>query len=335
MSVSIADISPATPAAWDETWGSCDYATYFHSREWNEIWCAYTSGKVCGTKISFSDDRTAILPLSSEKAFKGLSTVYRASPAGTFGGWISADHLGREHASLLVDHLVQHTGNLEWRLNPYDPLALDLAAAHGKHEETQSIDLRGGFDAVETLWAKSGGGAALRKVRKARKSGVTVKLATDLSDWQRYYGVYEESCRRWGESASSRYGWELFQDMVERASAHIKLWAAYHEKNLVAGALCFYARRHVVYWHGAALDDYFSYRPVNLLMHEIAADACERGCAWLDLNPSGELEGVRAFKKSLGATSLPSPVISVETFCTKWLRGIAGSLKSILRRLDS
>jgi lipid II:glycine glycyltransferase (peptidoglycan interpeptide bridge formation enzyme) len=82
------------------------------------------------------------------------------------------------------------------------------------------------------------------------------------------------------------------------------------DKLAIAGALCFYAQKHAVYWHGAALQSHFSLRPVNLLMSEIIRHACEEGHQWFDLNPSGGHPGVKKFKESLGAQALKAPVIN-------------------------
>ena len=139
-----------------------------------------------------------------------------------------------------------------------------------------------------------------------------MKQASTLDDWRAYYQTYEDSVQRWGEKASAKYAWEMFSQIFRLSSPHTKLWLAVYQNKVIAGALCFYAPRHVVYWHGAALEDYFRLRPANLLMSEAIRDACEKGYCWFDFNPSGGHEGVKAFKRSFGASSLPSPVIHRE-----------------------
>lgn len=141
---------------------------------------------------------------------------------------------------------------------------------------------------------------------------MTVKEATTHDEWLDYYRVYEDSLRRWGNNATSRYRWEIFDEMFRRRSPRIKLWLAVYRDKVVAGALCFYAPAHTVCWHSAALESHFHLRPVNLLMREAVRDACDRGLTWFDFNPSGGHEGVRAFKRSFGAQSLPSPSVRVQ-----------------------
>ncbi len=70
----------------------------------------------------------------------------------------------------------------------------------------------------------------------------------------------------------------------------------------------------------ATLADYFRLRPANLLVHEMARDACERSLDWLDLNPSGGHEGVRVFKERCGGQAVACPVIVKDA---PWARAVA------------
>jgi lipid II:glycine glycyltransferase (peptidoglycan interpeptide bridge formation enzyme) len=116
-----------------------------------------------------------------------------------------------------------------------------------------------------------------------------------------YYSVYEDAHRRWGDRATSHYDFELFKNIFEMKSPNIKLWLAKAEQRIIAGALVMYWNRHVVWWHGASLEEYFHYCAANLLNVEIIKNACERGYLYYDFNPSGGHEGVASFKQSFGA----------------------------------
>lgn len=327
MRVSIISIRSAKQDEWDQIWQGCDYSTYFHSREWAEIWKIYTKGLMCPDPklVLFSDGKKVLLPLSSQKGYMGLIKTYLSSPAGTFGGWISTDELSIKHAILLSEYLTKKVGNLIWRLNPYDPLADKAVLKIAKNDETHVLDLSEGFNNIFKKWTKGHASA----VSKARREGVIARIASTLDDWKAYYQVYENSLQRWGEKATSVYGWELFNEMFCRNSQHIKLWVAIYRDEMVAGSLCFYAKKHVVYWHGAALKDYFQLRPVNLLIYEIIKDACNKGYRWFDFNPSGGHEGVKAFKKSFGTDERSSPVYVHESRLAK----LINTGNSLIRRL--
>ena len=307
LSISIANIRPATVGEWDSIWQKCLYSTYFHSREWAEIWNVYTKGSTSPTPllVTFSDGNKALLPLSLQKSYRGVVSTYLSSPAGTFGGWISADELKLDHAILLANYLSELPGGFYWRLNPYDPLVFQACVKTTYEDETHVLDLADGIDASYQCWRRGHSYG----VRKARREGVTVKLASSLEDWHAYYEAYMDSLRRWGDTASSTYSLELFDEIFRRNSKHTKLWLAVYREKVIAGALCFYAPRHVAYWHGAAIESYFHLRPNHLLVYEAAKHACEEGLSCFDFNPSGGHEGVKIFKRGFRAIGLPSPVV--------------------------
>ena len=322
MSISIKNIRSATASEWDHIWKECDYSTYFHSREWAEIWNRYTKGKMRPDPklIMFTDGKKAILPLSYRKTLKGLVKSYISSPAGTFGGWISTDELTVEHGKLLTNYLVDKHKNLFWRLNPYDRLAARNGIKITENDETHALNLSDDFETIYEKWSKGGwkkGNLAPSRtaymVRKARKYGVSVRPATTLDDWREYYQVYEDSLDRWGDRATSHYRWELFNEIYQRNSPYTRLWLGVYDSRIIVGGLCFYAKRHAVTWHGATLKDYFKLHPMRMLVCEMVKDACDRGYAWFDFNPSGGHEGVKAFKKSFGAQALPSPVVHIKS----------------------
>ena len=310
MKISISDVRPAMAMEWDQIWRSCDYATYFHSREWAEVWSSYTTGQMRPepVMIEFSDGKKVVLPVSVTTKLKGLVKECISSPAGTFGGWISADALSVTHAELLAKFLMSKYTRLIWRLNPYDKITFEVDIPITKEDYTYSLSLSQNYKDIRSKWTKGHSSAA----RKARKAGVSVRRATTRGDWIDYYRVYADSLRRWGDRATSRYEWAFFHELFGRNSPYIRLWLSIYEKNIVAGAICFYSKKHCVYWHGAALSDYFRLRPVNLLMSEIIEECCNTNLDWFDFNPSGGHEGVSSFKKSFGAKAWRAPIVDVE-----------------------
>lgn len=308
MTISIKNVRQASSTEWDTIWKGCDYSTFFHSREWALIWQQYTRGAMQPQPIvvEFSDGREALVPLSVQKSGKGMVSNYLSSPAGTFGGWLSASDLTVEHASLLAGYMCTLPGRLTWRLNPYDTLLSGIELNVSQPDETHAINLLQGFDAAHKTWSKGHRAA----VQQARKAGVVIRQAANPDDWKEYFTVYEDSLQRWGDSATSRYSYELFDTLCNLNSGNVRLWLAQYENSIIAGALCLYAGKHVAYWHGAALSQHFKRRPVNLLMYESIRDACKQGYQWFDFNPSGGHEGAKSFKRSFGTEALPSNIIT-------------------------
>jgi len=308
MEMSIDKVTKASPEEWDKVWRGCDYATYFHSREWAEVWQDYTEGEIqpSPSLVYFTDGKKALLPLSCHRSVKWLRRKhkYLSSPAGTYGGWLSDDVLDMSHAKLLGDYLLNDLGSLLWRINPYDELAVNSGIVPSRQDETHAIELTPGFEAIFKGWTKGHRSAA----KKAQREGVEIRLARSPEDWEAYFLAYQDSLERWGNKASSQYKRSLFDGMRSQRSQNILLWLATFNGRVIAGCLCLYAKHHVAYWHGAAVEEYFKLRPVHLLVYEIVRNACDKNYQWFDFNPSGGHEGVMSFKKSFGAQPLPCPL---------------------------
>lgn len=310
MNIQITEVRSATNNEWDTIWQKCDYATYFHSREWANIWHQYTKGKLKAEPkiIGFSDGKFALLPISFQKIYRGLTKMYISSPAGTFGGWISQNNLNKTHTNLLVNFCNTKLGNLLWRINPYDPILSKMDLPNSQYDETHAIKLNNDFNSLYKQWTKGHRSA----VKKAIREGICIRVASTIDDWKDYYEVYQDSLRRWGEKTSSQYDWSFFYLIGKLNSPNIKLWLALKEDKIIAGAVCLSAKNHIVYWHGAALSDYFKLRPVNLLIYEIVKKSCQEGYLWFDFNPSSDHEGVKSFKKSFASKELLCPIINIE-----------------------
>ena len=173
--------------------------------------------------------------------------------------------------------------------------------------ETHAINLEKGFDVIASNMSKGHRSA----VKQAIRSGVSVRIASSIEDWLSYYQVYETSVNRWGNRLlGDKYSWELFHEIFLRDSPNIELWLSIYQDKVISGALCFHSKKHFVYWHGASMETYFNLRPVNLLLYEVIKNACEKKYTWFDFNPSGGLEGVKAFKERFGAQALTCPIKS-------------------------
>ena len=313
-SISIASVRPASLSEWDMIWRECDYSTYFHSREWAEIWSKYTKRKMFLSPflVFFSDGKKALLPFSCLKReglapiLMGTARLYVSSPECTYGGWISKDKLDTNHAILLSNLIKKKFNNLSWRLNPYDDTVLKSGIRISDEGETHAIDLEKGFDVIASNMSKGHRTA----VKQAIRSGVSVRISSSIEDWLNYYQVYETSVSRWGNRLlGDKYSWELFQEIFLRNSPNIELWLSIYQDRVISGALCFHSKRHYVYWHGASIETYFNLRPVNLLLYEVIKNACEKKYTWFDFNPSAGLTGVIAFKERFGAQPLGCPIV--------------------------
>lgn len=315
--ISITNIRKAKSSEWDTIWSECTYSTYFHSREWAEIWSDYAKGKTFPTPflVTFSDGKKVLLPFSCLlesgviPALLGTKKLYLSSPECTYGGWISTDKLDSNHTVLLLNLIKIKFPNFFWRMNPYDVLSLKSDIKITDDGETHAINLQKGFEFIATNMSRD----HRRAVKKANENGVTVKIASSIEDWRAYYQVYEDTVSRWGNRLlGEKYSWSLFEDMFNRRSSNIELWLAIHQDKVIAGALFFHSKKHFDDWHSAAVEASLNLKPVNLLLYEVIKHACEKGYDWFDFNPSAGLQGVRSFKEGFGAEALKCDIVRLK-----------------------
>lgn len=282
---------------WDNIVLNADGSTYFHTYEWSKIIEQSFPNYLIATKaFVFDNSITAILPLMQSKRFFGFRKSYISMVPGVYGGLISNKRLIPEQVDEIYNHVVKKCSNLRVIGNPY--IEHNMPAFFHKDDMfTHVLDLENGF---ETIWKNYSKGHRYN-IRKAKKDGVYIKLGESLEDYKAYYNIYQDSLKRWGDKATSRYKFNLFENIYNSKSKNIKLFLALVDKKIISGALLFYCGNHIVWWHGATLSDFFKHYPANFLQNEIIKESCESGHKYYDLNPSGGHEGVMKFKDGFGA----------------------------------
>jgi CelD/BcsL family acetyltransferase involved in cellulose biosynthesis len=164
------------------------------------------------------------------------------------------------------------------------------------------LDLAPGPDALASGFSS----AARRGVRKARREGVEIRVATTEDDLAgAYYLLHLETRRRLGVPVQPRRFFRLLWRQV-LAPGHGRLLLAWADGAPIAGAVFLEAGRTVIYKYGASDAAAWGRRPNNLLFAEAIASAAERGFAAFDFGRSDlEDTGLRAFKAGWGAEERP------------------------------
>lgn len=321
----IVDVRPATSDEWDVAAAGDKNATFFHSRQWSLIWQGYEETRLepAGLTVSFSDGRSAVIALSVRRRFRRTTAI--SSPAGTYGGWITEAPITPTHALALAHLLQTRFPNLTWRLNPFDPVTSRINIRDARSDFTQALDLRPGISALFETWSKG----CRSSTKKALRSGIRFRVANTEEDWRSYFHLYLESIDRWS-NPTSRYEWPLFSAISRLDSQHARLWVADADGVIAAGAICFYWNRHIVYWHGSSTRTLAHLSPTNGLLFNVISDGSRAGYEIFDFNPSGGHQGVIAFKKGFGTTTMESRVLQQRTRTTRSLALLRGYFHAAL-----
>ena len=150
------------------------------------------------------------------------------------------------------------------------------------------------------------GSQVRRNIRKAERSGLTLRVAEleeDLTDV--YFALHADTRRRLGvPTQPRRFFAALWQRMLAADLGFALL--VYREHEPIAGAVFLEWNGVVIYKFGASDARHWALRPNNLIFWEAIKRAWDSGAKVLDFGRSDfEDEGLRAFKRSWGAVEEP------------------------------
>ena len=144
--------------------------------------------------------------------------------------------------------------------------------------------------------------ARRRGIRKAQKSGVTVKETKDKEDVREFYDILCETYRniKMPLEDISLFN-AIFELLAPKSMA--KLFLAEYERKHIGGVLILTYKGIVYAWYGGAYKEYSQSRPFDLLIWYAITWGSENGYKILDFLGAGkpnEKYGVRDFKKQFG-----------------------------------
>jgi hypothetical protein len=324
-------LRPVPDDFWWDVARACHHASFFHTPAWRSLVIeAFPGVADRSTGVELPGGARAVLPVFEvARLLRDRFVALESSYAGCYGGLISdrplaaAESRAAWRAALAFPRIasVRVTG---------DPLAADAgpALAPAAPDATSLLDLAPGWDRVRSGFSEG----HRRAIRRAAENGLTVAPAAGPDDVRAYYDVYRDSLRRWAGRATNDYPWSLFESGMRAGERHreaMTLWLCRHEGRVVAGAWVFRWNGRAIYWHGASLTSALELNPGHLLHAEIIRDACARGTAWYDFNPSGGHAGVLRFKEGFGAVARAVPRWAAEGR----LYRVAGLVSRALRRV--
>jgi hypothetical protein len=310
----IVNVRDATSEEWDDMWRSCQSATYYHSREWAEIWQSYTNGAIIPVPVTltFSDDIQVVLPVMKRKYYKGLITRYALTGPpfiSKYGNWLSKDKLHLSHISLISQFIVEKYKNLTWQLNPFDSNSKNVhvkAKYCRRFPETDyAINLTKGEAAIYSSFKNS----CRNHIKQGLNNKLVVAEGSGIELWRKYFGIYQDTVKRWGEKTPYVLDWKLFEILLYKNSPYIKLWLVWYGDVAIAGCINFYSNRKIMAWHMTSLTEYRNLRPVHLLEYSMILDGIQKQFDWYDMGTDAGSKGLQDFKRSFGPDKLMSDKI--------------------------
>lgn len=292
-------------AFWWDVARRSEHATFFQTPLWHRLAQRGMDGFRDVTFGAEVGRARAVMPLMHHgRSVLGIFGEALSTFAGCYGGPVTDRPLTARERTSLYDAARGAGTRLVLTGNPLMGPEPAPQGFRTIEDTTHALRLDAPFDDLFTRFSKG----HRSSTNRGRRHGVTSRRADCLGDYRSYFSVYHETLERWGEEATSRYPWSLFEEGWKLASEYpdnIVLWLGELDGEVIAGAWVFYWNRHATYWHGAANDLGREISATNVVLAEAIEDAGRRGVEWFDFGPSGGHEGVAAFKRRFGAERLP------------------------------
>jgi hypothetical protein len=294
-------------AAWNAFVARSNNGTLFHRLDFLDYHGSRFEKEAHHLAWTKGDSIQAVMPLGIFRAGERLAA---RSPVGaSYGGIVVPRELSLARAGELVETLLsylcaQGVASLSWvpspgfyceRAHDYVEFFFLKAGARVASAELTS------YAAVLEETAGEFRHAAVKAVRKARESGVTVAQSGDVDAFWEILAANRAKFDSVPTHSRDEIEW-----LLTRLPDDVRLFLATVDGTPIAGSLVFRLNPRVImdfYW--AHRDEWQHVRPVSLLVHEILRWARAEGCTWFDFGTQTidmvPVEGSTRFKETFGA----------------------------------
>lgn len=260
---------------------------------------AFPALQAAPMRVRLADGHTVIVPLMEARGGRLRWKRYAAPYGGYTCALEESGGPARPAVAAQAFSVLARTAH-QMTIIPY-PLedTPEIGGADRVDHETAVIDVSGGAERALASLA----GISRRMAGQALRRGVTCARSCDSDAVDVYYGMLEESARRWGAS-KPHIPRELLEAVFRHGDEDVEIWFASHEGRRIAGGVVFYGSQEFFFWSAAMLHEFGHLRPSNALNVALIEAAANRKMHWYNLGASEGLPGVARFKRDLGAENV-------------------------------
>jgi lipid II:glycine glycyltransferase (peptidoglycan interpeptide bridge formation enzyme) len=170
--------------------------------------------------------------------------------------------------------------------------------------KTHVLDVEGGFEKIKQAFHYD---CIVRSVKKAIKTGVTVRQGSSEKDLKKFYFLHANTRKRQGFPIQP---YRFFKNMwdIMYPPGYFMLFLAELNKKAVAGLIIFKFKDIISSEHGASMPKFLEARPNHILLFRAIEMACTEGYHYYDLGKTPpENKGLLDFKRRWGAKMYDLP----------------------------
>ena len=288
-------LNPLIDSRWDNLISRHRDANVFHSTAWARVLVDTYGHRPCYIQMSLNGNLLALIPIMEVQTMLTKSRGI-CLPFSDYCGPLIFGKFGADRVIQKLQQIAQerHWNYFELRNHSLAPAGVPVAERYYGH----SLDLRIGIEAVTSNFASS----VQRAVRKAQRSGLTVRIQSNTNAIAQFYKLHERTRRRHGVPPQPR----SFLNNIHKhliSPGHGFVVMVEDRQDPVAGAVFLKFGRQAVYKFGASDERRQELRANNLAMFEAIRHLAEAGAENLHFGRTETAnQGLRRFKLSWGAT---------------------------------
>jgi hypothetical protein len=285
-------VNPLTDNNWDKTIAVHRDATIFHSTAWARVLVDTYGHQPCYAQMSLNGKIQALVPIMEVKSVltraRGVCLPFSDYCAPLFFGGFAGELLSQKLQQIARERRWSY---FEIRSHSTIPAAVASESYYGHF-----LDLRIGRDALISNFSSS----AQRAVRKAERSGLSVRIRSDEDAMATFYKLHVRTRRRHGVPPQPQSFFANIQrHLIDAGHGFIVIVEG--QKRPLAAAVFFHFGRHAIYKFGASDERLQELRANNLAMSEGIRNLADAGAEILHFGRTEkENEGLRRFKLSWG-----------------------------------
>ena len=304
-------VNPLTENSWDKTIAMHRDATIFHSAAWARVLVDTYGHRPCYAQMSLNGTLQALVPMMEVKSVltrtRGVCLPFSDYCAPLLFSSLAGELVNQKLQQIARE---RHWSYFEIRSHSAIPAAAPVSESYYGH----FLDLTIGRDSLISNFSSS----AQRAIRKAERSGLSVRIQSDEDAMATFYKLHVRTRRRHGVPPQP---WSFFLSIQRHliGAGHGFIVIVEGQKRPLAAAIFFKFGRHAIYKFGASDERLQELRANNLAMFEGIRYLAQGGAETLHFGRTDkENEGLRRFKLSWGATEEEISYARFEMASASW-----------------
>jgi Acetyltransferase (GNAT) domain len=304
-------MNPLVESEWDDAINMHPDATIFHSTAWARVLVDTYGHRPCYVQMSLNGNLLALVPMMEVQSVLTRSRGI-CLPFSDYCAPLIFSRFGHELVMQKLQQIARERGWSYFELRSQSIIPVDLPASESYYGHF--LDLKIGPEALISNFSSS----VQRAVRKAERSGLTVRIQSTPEAMAQFYKLHLRTRRRHGVPPQPRsFFINIQRHLISAGFGFIVLVKC--QKDPIAAAMFFKLGRHAVYKFGASDERLQELRANNLAMSEAIRHLAEGGTEALHFGRTEtENQGLRRFKLSWGATEETLDYARFDTASASW-----------------